>query len=336
MRRRDFLRTGAVIGLSTAIAGCNTGGNSDGNTPNDTSTPTSGPEGQTPQDTETDTDEEEQQTEEDTETAVRYFFQDETGALGHLADDQVPENYDKTITNDKTESEYEEMQTNDRDFAAGHLEGALGTTAEDMINRAEEIYNNPEQEFDVPDSYDDINFAEEDDEVTFLRALIKASQEAGVSSSGAANQVVNNIAEDAVDQRQPGFTDFKVSSVLATEPTNPNGYDQNDGAERENEWGQTFVNSGFFHYIGLLQYEKNGEEKTKYAEVTDGLNVNLFRRVIRNPEDSLYRTSLDHENVDNSRDYETGDAGTMFPEHYVTAFDYEKARELESIALSLA
>ncbi len=334
MRRRDFLRTGAVIGLTTTIAGCNTGSDSsDENAPTDTST--QGSDGQSPQDTETATEEDDQQTEADPENAVRYFFEDETGALGHLADDETPENYDHTITNSATESEYQEMQRNDQTYVedaassqtAPHGEG-LDMTVDEMITRAEEIYNNPQENIDTL-GYEDLDFSKEDDEIVFTRALIKASQEAGVDSSGLADIVVANMAEDAVDQIQPGFTDFKLSTLPATEPIAP-GSQGHSGGVRENEYNQSFGNSGFRHMAALLQYEKDGETELKYAEQTNPVNVDIFRRVIRDPDFSLYRSDLDQDTVNVSRNSEPGDTGNMFPEHYVTALDYTKARELES------
>ncbi len=110
MRRRRFLYTSLAVGLTAAIAGCNTG--NDGSE-NSTTTPTDTPgDTQTPQDTEAATETDEQQTTEGTETAVIYFFDDETGAIGHLGDEEISEGAD-TITNSTTESEYDEIQRND-------------------------------------------------------------------------------------------------------------------------------------------------------------------------------------------------------------------------------
>ncbi|RXK51712.1 hypothetical protein [Halorientalis pallida] len=82
--------------------------------------------------------------------------------------------------------------------------------------------------------------------------------------------------------------------------------------------------------IEILQYEEDGEQEVKYAEMTDSTDENTFRRVIRDPEDSLYNAPLEMDTVSNARDSEAFEEGTMFPEHYVTAFDYEKARDLEN------
>lgn len=328
MSRRRFLQGAAAAGTA-AIAGCNTGDSAEETPPGNDSDQT---QDGTPPGTETDEQDQtddDQQTEEDPETAVRYFFEDETGALGHLADDETPENYDHVITNTATEAEYQEKQRNDREYPEGMEEGQLNMTVDEMIARAEQIYNNPAQEFEGPIEEYGIDFTEEDNEITFTRALVKASREAGVDSSGLADIVVANIAEDAVQQIQPGFNDFKLSTVFATEAVPP-GYGAEGGAERTNEFNQTYLNSGFLHLPGMLQYEKDGETEVKYVEQTDPLNVNIFRRVIRDPEFSVYRSSLEQDTVAVSRDSEPGDTGSMFPEHYVTAFDYDKGRKLES------
>lgn len=312
MRRREFLRTGAVVGVTTAMAGCTAGTGSDESPQTETSPPAAESDGETPQ---------------DTETPVRYFFEDETGALGHLGDENTPGDYDHVITNTATEADYDEIQRNDRVYPEGLEQGQLTMSVDEMITRAEELYRNPQEKIDTL-GIEDLNFAEEDDEIVFTRALIQASKEAGVDSSGLANIVVSNMAEDAVDQIQPGFTNFKLSTLAATEPVAPGGQGHSGGV-RENEFNQSFGNSGFRHMAALLQYEKDGETQLKYAEQTDPVNVDIFRRVIRDPQFSLYRSSLDQDTVDTSRDSKPGDTGSAFPEHYVTAFDYTKARELE-------
>ncbi|RXK51713.1 hypothetical protein [Halorientalis pallida] len=231
------MRTSALIGFSTAIAGCSTKSTDS----TGSSTPPSG-DGTTTDGSDADQGEG-QQTEADAEDAVRYFFDDQTGALGHLGDDNIPENYDNTITNSKTEEEYQEMQTNDRAYAEDAASSStapngtgLDMTVDQMIDRAEEIYNNPTQHIEVSESHEDLDLLAEDDEIVFTRALIQATQEAGVDSSGLADDVVANIAEDAVQQIQPGFTNYKLSTLSATEPISPNSTGATGGGERTNEW----------------------------------------------------------------------------------------------------
>jgi hypothetical protein len=69
----------------------------------------------------------------------------------------------------------------------------------------------------------------------------------------------------------------------------------------------------------LLQYNKDGETEVKYAELTKATLANRFWRSIRDPEESKYRASLDQDTMKHGG----------FPEHFVTALDYSKARELE-------
>lgn len=327
MRRRDFVRACALLGATTAIAGCNTTTSS---TESTETTESDLPAGTEPDDPS-------EQTRGGTEIANRYVFEDETGTLGHLGDDTIPDDHDHVITNTLTESEYDELQRNDRDYAEDAVSSdrapqgeGLEMTVDEMIDRTEEIYNDPVEHIEPCSCYDDLDLTAEDDEIVFTRALIKAAQEAGTDSSGLADIVTANMAEDAVDQIQPGFTDYKLSTIRATEPIAPGKTGATGGAKRTNDWDQTFVSSGFRHLPGILQYEKDGETKVKYAELTDATNVDIFRRVIRDPEFSAYRSSLDQDTISVSRDSEPGDSGSSFPEHYVTAFDYEKARELES------
>lgn len=326
MRRRAFLRCSLAGGLTVTIAGCSTSNDSE-NDPTDSSpTAASGtPTGAT--ETPEEGTEDDQQTEPDSEPVARYVFDDKTGALGYLGADDVPEDAEHVITNTTTEAQYREMQRNDREYPEGLEDGQLTMSVDEMITRAEEIYSDPDAHIDTL-GYDDLDFAEEDDEIVFTRALIQASQEAGVNSSGLADIVVANMAEAAVQAIQPGFTNFKLSTLRATEPIAP-GRQGHSGGVRENEYNQKFGNSGFRHMAALLQYDKDGDTVVKYAEQTNAVNVNTFRRVIRDPEFSLYRSRLDQDTVDNARNSEPGDGGTMFPEHYVTALDYTKARELE-------
>ena len=324
MRRRAFLRTGTAVGLTITIAGCNTSSDDSGNGGTDSSPSSASeePAGGTDSDGEDD-----QQAEADPENAVRYFFEDETGALGHLADDEAPENYDHTITNSTTESECQEMQRNDRQYPEGLEDGQLTMSVDQMITRTEEIYNNPTEHLDAERAETlGIDLLEEDDEILFTRALIKASQEAGVDSSGLANIVVSNVAEDAVEHIQPGFSNFKLSTLPATEAISLDRQGHSGGV-RETEFGDEYGNSGFRHMAGLLQYEKGGETKTKYAEQVESVDATpTFFHSIRDPEESIYRVGLDQEIVNTTG----GGNGIRFPEHYVTALEYSKARELES------
>ncbi|MXR40421.1 hypothetical protein GRX01_03495 [Halobaculum sp. WSA2] len=328
MRRRGFLRTGLVTGLSIGLAGCNA--NTDDPSDSATSTPpTQESDEQISQETVTQQEDgtEEQPTEEAPTTSNRYFFKDETGALGHLADDNIPDNSNHVITNEMTDAEFREMQRNDRQYPEGLEQGQITMSVDKMITRAEEIYQKPTEHLDTERAETlGVNLTDEDDEITFTRALIKASQEAGVDSSGLANIVVANIAEDAINQIQPGFNGYKLSTLPATEAIDP-ASQGHAGGVRETEFGDEYGNSGFRHMPALLQYQKNGETQLKYAEQTDAIDVRpILKHAIRDPENSIYRASLDQETVNTTG----GGRGIRFPEHYVTALDYTKARELEA------
>ena len=84
--RRQFLTSLSAAG-TVAIAGCSSDGNSN-----------------------------DQQSSEESDKAYRYFFKDETGALGELAENGQPGENDKVVTNTHDEEDYEEMQENDTGF----------------------------------------------------------------------------------------------------------------------------------------------------------------------------------------------------------------------------
>jgi hypothetical protein len=186
-----------------------------------------------------------------------------------------------------------------------------------MLERAEEIYKN--QEFNTVEGIPDIE--NEDDEVTFTRSLIKASQEAGVDSSGLADDIVSNIAEYAEQELDlVDFDNYKLSTLPSTETLKSStAASSHEGDPREASSGATYKNSGFVHMPALLQYDKDGETEVQYAELTKATLPNRFWRSIRDPENSKYRASLDQDTMKNGG----------FPEHFVTALDYTKARELE-------
>jgi hypothetical protein len=309
MRRRDFLRSAGAVGAA-AVAGCS--GNSG------------------------------QQSSEEEEDPVRYFFEDETGALGHLESEGEPENNEKPVTNTVTEEEYQEMQLNDIDYARQTLDTSMqpaanrdtpyNLTADEIIQRTQEIFENPLQELSTDSAKDNnVNLRQEDDEITFTRALVKAAQESGITSSAEANGIVSNLAETAIQRIQPGFTDYKLTTLMAAEAVTGASTDEYlEHTIKESDYGEEFGTTGLSHSTGLLQYQKNGETKVKYAEQTNPFLSSAFRKMIRDPEDSMYHESLENEQVNLDPDLEVGEPGTRFPEHYVTPFDYTKARQLEA------
>ena len=269
------------------------------------------------------TDDETEDTEQEEDTIERngeqYFFQDTTGTLGQLGEQNPPSEVQdwQVIQNELTEDEWQEKQTNDiervrseRNLARQSANDGIEQTLEEMLERAEEIYKN--QQFNTWDGLIDIE--NEDDEITFTRSLIKASQEAGVDTSGLANQIIPNMAEYGEQELDfVNFDNYKLSTLPSTEQigeANPGGH---VGGVRNG-----VGNSGFRHMPALLQYNKDGETEVKYAELTHATLARRFWKSIRNPEDSKYRASLDQDTMKNGG----------FPEHFVTALDYSKAREL--------
>jgi len=275
-------------------------------------------------------DESTEETEEEQNTIQRngeqYFFQDTTGTMGQLGEQNPPSEAQawQVIKNELTEDEWQEKQTNDVENTRRLTQNVSGTNhtgldmnVEEMLERAEKIYKN--QQFNTWDGQPDIE--NEDDEITFTRSLIKASQEAGVDSSGLADDIVSNMAEYA--EQELDFVDFdnyKLSTLPSTETLKSSTAESShEGGPREASSGATYKNSGFVHMPALLQYGKDGETEVKYAELTKATWPNRFWRSIRDPEESKYRASLDQDTMKYGG----------FPEHFVTALDYSKARELE-------
>ena len=282
-------------------------------------------------------DESTEETEEEQNTIQRngeqYFFQDTTETIGQLGEQNTPsETQDwQVIQNELTEDEWQEKQTNDiervrreRNLARQSANDGIEQTLEEMLERAEEIYKN--QQFNTVEGIPDIE--NEDVEITFTRSLIKASQEAGVDTSGLANQIVPNMAEYAEQELDlVDFDNYKLSTLPSTETLRSSqSTSSHRGAPREASSGATYKNSGFVHMPALLQYNKDGETEVKYAELTRATLAGRFWRSIRDPEESKYRSSLENDIIKHEDETK---ANGGFPEHFVTALDYTKARELE-------
>ncbi|MFB6256290.1 MAG: twin-arginine translocation signal domain-containing protein, partial [Haloplanus sp.] len=118
MNRRDLLKTGIAAGISVTIPGC-TGflGGSDDDDRRDWKTPTTTPEPEAAQETFT------------------YVFNDQTGSLGQVGNQQIPENTPswKVVENTLEESQWQQMQNNDLDGE----EGATDVLAEGEGPQAE-------------------------------------------------------------------------------------------------------------------------------------------------------------------------------------------------------
>lgn len=120
MRRREFVRTGAIIATAgaTGLAGC------------------SRPEEETGP--------------EESDQAFEYFFEDKTGTLGSAATDDIPEDAseEQIITNTRTEDEWREMQLNDYNFAELAFDDQIAPfvdlnegSVQAIADRTREIYN---------------------------------------------------------------------------------------------------------------------------------------------------------------------------------------------------
>ena len=272
----------------------------------------------------------EPQEEEQEPQTGQIYFQDQTGTLGHLAEPSNPANAEdwQVISNDLSEDDWQEKQENDiwqiERRQIDNEQVGLNKSVDEYVQRAEEIFLNEEFNHDYPKMFD---ISAEDDEVTFTRALIKSVQEdPAVDTSGLADDVIANLAEHAATQIDAvDFNDYKLSTVPATESlaihqhTSPN-----KGAP---EGGN--VNSSFTHMPAVLQYNKNGETEVKYTELTDPLIAGRFFESIRDPENSKYQSGTDEEEFTDYGHPDSEFFGYGIPEHFVTALDYTKVRELE-------
>lgn len=254
----------------------------------------------------------------------QFYFQDETGTLGHIAHENPPENTPdwQTINNKLTEDEWKEKQINDiekankKEYKGAPTPNGLNEDMDWMLNRTKELFQNPSM-VDVPfPKHLEPSIQKEDNEITFTRALIQATQEAGVDSSGLSDDMVANMAEYAEQELDiVNFNNYKLSTLPSCEAVsaaNPGGHvgGVKDGGG----------NSGFTHMAGLLQYQKNGETELKYTEMTQAAQANKFKHSIREPEESVYRSDIEQGQLD------TG----QWPHHFVTSLDYTKVREIEA------
>ncbi len=305
MDRRLFVRTLGVTG-ATALAGC-TGGLFG-----------SGGEDVDPK-----------------EEEFRYFLDDQTGTLGSAADDSVPEDAAEwqVVENTLEEDDWAEKQENDLQKARGFLQGTLERypnkgahegSVEEIIARTEEIYNNPGT---VDNELMREKLESDDDPVRFTRSLVRATDEVtDVTTSGGKDFIVPNIAESAAEEVGLETNVYNLNSTIAAEPLEHLEEDQLfEGSIRERENGNT-VGIKMTHLISTLEYEKDGELHTKYVENTGALPSRRFRSAIGDPEERLYRMPIEEGPFELNRE-------TMWPEHYVTAFDTSKMEEMVEIGV---
>lgn len=261
----------------------------------------------------------------------RFYFEDEKDSLGHLTEEDAPEDAAdwQIIHNTLSEDEWQQKQINDIEKArigpksTGTIPAPQGLARDMdwMLNRTEEIFQNPSK-INVPFPGGlEPGIQQEDDEITFTRAIIQSTQEAGVDSSGLADDMVANMAEYAEQQLDiVDFNDYKLSTLPSTEQVsakNPGGHV--GYVKGEDGWGGG--NSGFRHMAGLLQYSRGDGTELKYTEMIKAVQAPKFNFSIRDPEESVYRSNIEEGQL------ETG----QWPHHFVTALDYTKARKLEAM-----
>lgn len=331
-RRRRFLKlmgAGAAAGIAS-MAGCSIPLGGNGSKDDDPwETPTETPEPEAAKET------------------FEYFFNDQTGTLGHIGDD-VPEDAPdwQVVDNTLEEDDWQQFETND---LTG--EGAVNSraiediwqtrvqegTPEQVMEATRRNFQNPRETFEGT-LYNDFyngNLWEEHDAVIYTASLVKATDDnTNIGSSAYMDWVVPSVAEPFLDRMEIEIPGYRLSSLLTTEAGDP---EKNQDGQRipleeqnvprdvapEDKEGQFIkVGSGLAHPVGFLQYQENGEQRTKIAE-----NTGADRRWmswIRDPDESLYGLSLDEEAVElNNLE--------RHPAHWVSAFHYDKAREIQEM-----
>jgi hypothetical protein len=289
MRRRRLLKQFGVVAAVAGIAGCSGDSNS---------TPT-----------------EERSV---SERSFQYFFEDAPGF--NQVGGNVPDDAEEwQIVNSALErrediDSWREMQLNDHHMARLDIEEGVQPHIQGHDGSVEEIVEQTRANYQERSS--DI---QGEDAVEYTLSLREAVKEVtNQSDSLAANNLNTNLAEWVLEELDIDISGYKLSTLLATNPS-AEGFCENigcAGAPREKH-GETYFNSGFLHPIGFLQYEEDGNLEVKYFELEGRPYTG-----VADPENSIYRSNLEKDQIQ--------DNGTFFPEHFVSAFDYGKARELES------
>lgn len=327
MKRRQALKLlslGGVGGI-TSLAGCSIplGGSGDDEDHWETDTPTPEPEA--------------------AQGTFQYFFNDQTGTLGNIGGD-VPEDAPdwQVVNNTLEEDDWKQMETND---LTG--EGAVNSrsitelwdtrvnegTIEEVRNATRDNFDNPRQRFEDT-SYNlngDRNIWNQHDALIYTASLAKAIDDhTDIASSAYMDWTVPSMAEPFLEQMDIEIPGYSLSTLMTTEAGDP---DHDRPVEeqavprdvaREDEEGQRMkVGSGLAHPTGLLQYEdEEGNQEIKLAEVIGG--VWRGPTWIREPEESLYGRPLEEGPLDLANQ-------EMHPAHYVSAFHYDKAREIQEM-----
>lgn len=319
MDRRQFVQGISVMSV-VGLAGCSGIFEEDPEDDYNTSTP---PEG--------------------SQETFEYFFNDQTGTLGQVGDQNIPEDAptERVVENSRAESDWQEMESNDVEEVRNRMEenvapngSGYDTTVDEISSRTQEILNNPEEAFsDDPEAFYPVeDITEEDDAVVYTRALTAATWElAGLGSSGAAGAIIPAMAEPVLDRVDMNISEFSLSKILTSEALDQ-GFEDSavavGGLPRDVSTGDSAekmkINSGLKHPVGLLQYtDQDGNQQLKYTEVT-GNQQSLFPEIIRDPAESNYAMPLGSEP-------EIYQNQLNHPEHFVGALEYSKAREIQNM-----
>jgi hypothetical protein len=298
MRRRRLLKRLGVVAAVPGLAGCSGGGNS----------PPS------------------EKTEERSvsDRSFQYFFEDAPG-FNQIGGDVPDDAEEWQIVNSALErredvDSWREMQLNDQNYAELEMREDIEPNAgQGHDGSIDQIVEQTRQLFETRTQEN----PEKDQAAVYTKSLIEAVEKVtGQTTSPAADNLNNNLAEWILENHlKIDIPGYKLSTLGSSMEVDKDQCERNYsmcGYPQEKNSDVTVANPGFVHPIGFLQYEENGEENTRYVE----LETRSWPHV-NTPSESLWRTSLEQETV-------KGKGGDYFPEHFVTAFDYEKARELES------
>lgn len=325
--RRRFLKilgAGAVAGAAS-LAGCSIplGGSGDDEDHWETDTPTPEPEA--------------------AQGTYEYFFNDQTGTLGHIGGD-VPEDAPdwQVVNNTLEEDDWKQMQTNDLTGEGAINESGVSDlwnqrvdegSIEEVRNATKQNFENPRQSFEGStfNLTGDRDIWNEHDAVIYTASLAKAIEDhTDISSSAYMDWTVPSLAEPFLEQMDIEIPGYSLSTLMTTEQGDPD-HDRpleeqavpRDVAPDDVEDQMMKVGSGLVHPTGLLQYEnKEGNQELKLAEVIGGTWQGLSW--IREPEESLYGRQLDEGPLDLGNQ-------ERHPVHYVSAFHYDKAREIQEM-----
>jgi hypothetical protein len=246
-----------------------------------------------------------QQTETETQQSYRYYFQDTADTLGGAGRVEVPEDATDTqvVVNTRTAQEWRTMQVNDHNYARRILDKTTIPEVKGIDEIPPEQIDDEIREIEqsVLDVYESRTSGIEDDSAEiFTESMLAGIQGLAFDSGGPTNHFgVKHLAEYIVENNeQIEIHNYKLSPVWS----------------RIGDAGR-----GFSHPVGLVQWDEDGDSKTRYAEVE-----NRKTKTVVKPEESVYTADLDAE-----------DFGTPYltdnpdPGDWTTAFEYSKLRELQ-------